>query len=242
MFSKKLLSVVIVTLFLSQGVYAADNKLSDYQSGFYVGVLGGYQRISIDWGGDVTYQPAGGVAYRFGDYVTRSDDKGKIAGKLFLGYSFCPYFSIDTGYTYYPNNKLSATVAIPGEAPDSFSFKYAIHTIDLMPKFTLPLEKISYALAGWNLYGKFGPVLAVTVLSNNSNGELTGGTYGVKPAYALGIGYNFTDHFGVDFSWSGIFSRDKLLDSIITAHRGSKTAVKYVPSVMLFGVSLTYKF
>ena len=54
--------------------------------------------------------------------------------------------------------------------------------------------------------------------------------FAVKFGYALGLGYNFTDHFGIDLSWSGIYG-DKITDS------NSK-----IPSTYLIALGLSYKF
>ena len=65
--------------------------------------------------------------------------------------------------------------------------------------------------------------------------------FAVKFGYALGLGYNFTDHFGIDLSWSGIYG-DKL-NKKSTVEATIEELKKFrVPAVNLIALGVSYKF
>ncbi len=97
------LFIGLAVLMASQVVFSASNTLADYDSGFYIGLQGGYARINEG------SMPENLVNEYYDLLSTQSKskniNKGKLAARLFIGYSFLPYFSLETGCAYYPGNK-----------------------------------------------------------------------------------------------------------------------------------------
>jgi len=113
-----------------------------------------------------------------------------IHSRVSLGYNFNPYFALEGGVGYlHPIVSVIATAGLT---------QVNIFTFDVAAKATLPLEKISSFFTGWNLYGKAGPsILAGKVkrilwVSTNDN------VSGIIPYVAIGLGYNFNKHIGLD--------------------------------------------
>ena len=130
--------------------------------------------------------------------------------------------------------------------------------IAFVGKVALPLEHLSPRLTGWNIFGKLAPIAALTqgkalisykkMLVDYLTGSFTPAeesTYEkrevkVSLLYALGISYNFTDHFGVDLTYSGLCSRNKSKLTINSS--GTYQLEPGVPSERLMAVGVTYRF
>lgn len=221
----------IFLLFMVQMVSAKGNSISDYQPGFYIGAQGG-----LAWTDE-------GNAVK--DYVScvssdqsPSSKKNKYGGKLFAGYSFTPNFSLEGGFTYYPSNEYE------GKGVSNYRAKVNFSTIDLMLKGILPLEKLSTNLTGWNLYVKGGSVFTMLKRDDGVSDKILASA---KLGYGLGIGYNFTDKFGVDLSWSGVYSDSKLTftESAGNCHLSSSRQGNdniTAASANLLALGFTYKF
>ncbi|MBU0744732.1 MAG: porin family protein [Gammaproteobacteria bacterium] len=217
--NKILIGVVI--LMAGQSVFAAKNSLADYKSGFYLGAQAGYASTGYGSGPeDYMSQEHGG---------TKNISKSDFGGRLFVGYSFIPYFSLESGWTYYPRNKYLGY--------DYCTLTTGFNTIDLMAKAILPLERLSPQFVGWNVYGKLGA--AITVMKDGATNKKDDKKVIVLPAYGLGVGYNFTDHIGVDLSWFGVYSSKNVKVRL----DGDTSNTMYIkPHGNIVALGLTYKF
>ncbi|CAL7962317.1 putative OMP_b-brl domain-containing protein [Gammaproteobacteria bacterium] len=230
-----------VILVAGQAVFAGSNSLADYQPGFYVGAQGGYARTNE---GRVPEDVINRGYDLLGNQPKSKDiNKGKLGGRLFVGYSFLPYFGLETGCAYYPSNeyKFSGRNTITG-ASGGLNFNVRFYTVDFMAKGVLPLEVLSSSFVGWNLYGKLGAAVALvhykleTQGDTNSNENRTNQiNASIVPSYALGIGYDFTDHFGIDVSWAGVYRSGKF-DNIKSRNFSA------TPSANLVSLGISYKF
>lgn len=203
--------LVSVIIFMScQIAFSNDNSLSVYHPGFYIGARGGLGWVND--GNDPDY---------FMDKVydlnrpPKSKDyhQDRFGGGFLIGYSFSPYFSLQAATTFYPGKKMEVSGGNGGayiEYKNSPVFSFG-------SKGVLPLEHLSTALTGWNLFGSLGPVFGFTskdqlVLERSGAVyTLTSDKSRVKLGllYELGIGYNFDDHWGVELSYSDIYSWNK---------------------------------
>jgi len=238
----------VLALAASQMSLAKGNGLADYEPGFYIGLQGGRAWTNEGSGPedfankiyDLTREPK-----------SRDINNRKFGGKVFVGYSFSPYFSVDGGFTLYPSNEFKAegiVDAVMG-TKGSYNFKTNFYTIDLMAKGILPLEKLSPTLSGWNVYAKLGAALTrVKYKCGEHNLRRRGSWDGehakvsIRPCYALGLGYNFTDNFGVDLSWSGVYSWNRIKMNYDNATGEYRISAKdEVPSANMVAIGLSYK-
>ncbi|MBU0745033.1 MAG: porin family protein [Gammaproteobacteria bacterium] len=224
LYNRVLLGALV--LVMVQPVFAGNNRLSDYHPGFYVGAQAGYARTSEGGGPE--------------DYINQFSGpkeikKGKFGGKLLVGYSFLPYLGLEAGYTYYPDNHYKSSEPM-------HDIVARFRTLDLMVKGILALEHFSPELVGWGMFGKLGA--AVTGLDNNTADDSDHKHLKailVRPAYALGVGYNFTDNFAIDLSFSGVYGGNKFTAQDVSNHlNGSRINKCYSANILAIGVS--YKF
>ena len=253
----------ITLLVITPQAFSNSKLLSEHESGFYLGIQGGRAWTQEGNG------PEQEIAEKSTIYPRSSKDvnKDKFGCRTYIGYSFTPYFSLESGYTYYPKNKydFKAITIDPTfhELIDHshYSFKTNFFAIDLMIKGILPLEKLHTALAGWSIYGQAGPVIAIA----NYESQMVGSIYfhsednmfntryvrapsvDIKPAYSLGLTYNFTDNFAADLSWFYIYSNDKVEKEDVIKHIGYiKTKddlnINKIPKASAIMLGISYKF
>jgi len=202
----------------------AYSYLDEYDPGLYIG--GQLGLAGTNEGDDVENY-----------FKTLSNHKirrGGLGGKLFLGYSFNRYFSLEGGGTIYPDNKYEGWFS--GMFRNiSEDFKSKLYTLDLMAKGTLP-----FGYSGWNGYLKLGLALVKSKFSYSLGDRQRRVTFlhkdnsfTPKVGYAVGIGYQFNEHFGLDVSISGVYSSDK----VKLEDEGKK-----VPGAVMWGLGFTYKF
>ncbi len=226
-----------------QAAFAGKNTLADYQPGFYVGAQGG-----LGWvhdGNDLVhfmdnaYSQSGGTK-------SRNSEKNKFGGELLVGYSFSPYFSLEVATIFYPGAK--EEIVLKGIS-QYIEYKNSAFIV-LGGKAILPLERLSSSLTGWNVFGKLGPVFTLQnkdqLFFSKSLGNIimlhsdkTEAKIGLS--YTLGVGYNFTDHFGVNLSYSGVYSFNK------SKYTSDEVNDRYylelgAPSRNLLTVGIAYKF
>lgn len=229
-----------ISLLLIQSIFATGNSLDNYKSGVYIGAQAGY--ATIDDGSNIRdyamqVAPSGDV----------NINSNNIGEKIFIGFSGNPFIAFEAGGTFYPNKYYKDI------GNDYAIFTTKMYSIDVMGKGTLPLEKISQTLAGWNIYTKLGMSWGfASYIINKKNGvnvsiDQSSPGFG----YGLGVEYKFTDHFGIDFSWSGLLSIKKpyfnnnggfVYGETIIYNRTPNFNINYTPSTNLFAIGLTYKF
>lgn len=162
--------------------------------------------------------------------------EGGGAGRIFVGYNFVKYFSIEAGYMLLGNNTYeykNSTYNL------HLNYKISTYAIDLVGKFMLPLGD-----SNWNLYAKLGGAYVNGKITADARmpdpigiGTDTRSYNAICPAYGLGVAYNFNENVSMDLSWFGTYSNshfntgDKNIDS--------KKPVPTTNAIM-FGVA--YKF
>ena len=198
------------------------NSLKDYQPGFYLGGQMGYARTIEGSGTEDLINQLGGP---------KNINKRNLGARLYAGYSIVPYLSVELGHSLYPTNDYTSKAA--------GTYHHPHKAMDLMVKGILNMENLSPSLTGWSLFAKVGP--SMTISSYKLDGIKSSTKYNFRPAYALGFGYNFTDHFGLDLTWSGMYSKDKMnVKDVINATPDS--LANSVPSANLVALGFTYKF
>lgn len=220
------------------------SSLADYKPGFYTGIQAGYGKLDEGKGPE---DFADQMLDTLGTPKSKEKNEINFGGKLFVGYSFNPYFSVDAGFALYPSVKHKAQAKSPTTGQNIYEFDIDFYAIDLMAKAILPLENIYSSLAGWSIYGKLGPAFAIAsykvkAISDTSDYDSKKTVYSIRPSYAIGISYDFTSKFSMDLSWGGIYSRDKI--SLLNVGSGVDR-VDYenqIPSANLIMLGITYKF
>jgi opacity protein-like surface antigen len=188
-----------------------------YEPGPYLGGQVGWGRIDE------------GNGYK--DYVNSQTspiiDLGTFTGwRLYAGYSFIPFFSLEGGYTYYPDNTYTYST-------DTINVKS--YTIDIVGKLILPFAKLTTneALSHFSIYGKGGGAYINTKIDTINDSQTSSAT--IRPTYGAGIIYNFTDNIALDASWTGVSGRNKVTKDEVAQGRP-------VPTCNLFTLGLSYKF
>lgn len=117
-----------------------------------------------------------------------------MAGGFIVGYGFNPYGAFEFGYTHFANS----TYAKPPGSQLSHDSVIITNGIDIAIKGSIPLKSLS-------IFGKVG----LAYLSASSSGSLAPvGSSGVsdsnalRPMYGLGVGYDLTQNWVVDFSYT----------------------------------------
>ena len=116
----------------------------DYQPGPYLGGQIGWGRIHVGDG--------------YSAYATTREDLGRFtAWRAYAGYSFNPVFSLESGYSNYPQNEYvgASTVTVKS------------YTVDVVVKVIFPLEKLGKPFSRFSVYGKAGAAYINT--KNESN-------------------------------------------------------------------------
>lgn len=197
-----LLSVLI--LVIASNVYAA----TDYLPGPYFGGQIGWGRL--DEGGG------------YKQISSQTSLGGFTSWRAYGGYSFTPIFSIEAGYSHYPENSYIISTPV----------KVKAYTIDLVGKVILPLKRLSGPLSHFSLYGKGGAAFSDTKIEN----VVTKTKDTIMPTYGAGIIFNFTDNIALDASWTSVLGRDHVENSSDVA-----SGKVPVPTGHMFTLGLSYK-
>ena len=197
----------ILVLITATSVFAIE-----YNPGPYLGGQMGWGRIDE------------GSGYKQSMGNTGTTELGTFTGwRAYAGYSFIPFFSVESGYSYYPINTYTGTAA---------TIDVRTYAIDLVGKIILPLKFIK-PLSHFSIYGKGGGAYLHTKITNSSSN--TRSNNAIRPTYGAGIIFNFTDNIAVDASWTGVYGRNRINSSDDVAG-GSP-----VPTCNLFTLGLYYK-
>lgn len=158
-------------------------------------------------------------------------DQGTFTGwRAYIGYNFTPFFSVESGYAYYPDNNYTST--------SSNKINIKSYTIDLVGKIILPLQDIINPLANFSLYGKGGGAYINTKLDHIiSSSSVKRSNAIIRPTYGAGVVYNFNDNIAIDASWTGVYGKNK----ITTTDLNMITTANPTPTTNLFTLGLSYK-
>lgn len=198
--------------------------------GLYLGLQGGY---GLSDEGDGYYKHLETFAnHAIGN---KSFDRiyGGAAGRIFSGYNFNKYFSVEFGGSLLPKNKY---IYNNSSLPQYLSIKTETYTVDLVGKFILPLN------SKWNVYAKLGGAyvhfklngIAQNIPGNNSNTLVY---ESLCPAYGLGLTYNVNKNIGIDLAWLGTYSNNRFFEKDL-----DPDAIKPVPTTNMFMLGIAYKF
>jgi hypothetical protein len=247
--------MTIIFFMVSSNVFAKNNTnaLADYEPGLYVGLQGGVGMTRDSW-------PEEFINYDYGYLNPSSRDKNitkrNSAGRLFLGYSFIPNISLETGFSFFPINSYSIKgtfVDVPTQTLD-YKFKMVYYAYDFVVKGTIRLEEWNRSLRGWSVYAKIGYGLAHTKFTseNYNEGVTSIDSNSSVIVGGLGIGYNFTDKLGVDLSYTDIGTFWGKSYANTNHSRACSTAAgvcnthsiggDYTPRARMWALGLIYKF
>jgi opacity protein-like surface antigen len=214
---KTIYFTIALSLTAATNTYAAG-----YLPGPYLGAQAGWGRLD-----------EGGGYQKWADsQPTRKVDLGTFtAWRAFAGYSLIPFFSIEGGYSYFPENNYSS---------DPTNINVKTYAIDLVGKAIFPLVLLSESLYRVSFYGKAGGVYLntktnltlSTVSKNQSNNS-------IRPTYGAGITFSLTDNFTLDASWSGVCGKNRVASYTTDA---ALAAANPTPSSNSFMLGIYYKF
>ena len=304
------LLVLLMPLF-SNSVSAA-SSLNNFEPGFYLGAQLGSSLANEDTKVGID----GGVIQRIMEKIPStkpfaaavpdnlyfSNGKGRELGRIFLGYSFSPYWGLEAGFSYSEINgglevnanigagEIKALVEKLGGETDmldlliakqqygmDINYKHRTYTGDIMLKGVLPLERFYSSLNGWSCYAKAGATVSNirNRMDSNGIGGVTGVLAGVtdpdigmylgigsiavdritnfsddktvvRPAYALGLAYNFTEKFALDLSWGGILgAKEKTMHDHLLGTAVGDLTIDYksrIPFSDYVAMGISYKF
>lgn len=117
-----------------------------------------------------------------------------LAGGFILGYALNPYSAFEFGYTHYANT----TYAKPDGSQLDHDSVVNTNSIDIAMKGSFPFKsvgvfgKLGLAYLSASSSGSLAPLGSSSVSDNNA----------LRPMYALGVGYELTQNWVVDFSYT----------------------------------------
>jgi opacity protein-like surface antigen len=117
-----------------------------------------------------------------------------LAGGLIIGYGFNPYAAFEFGYIHYA----ASTYAKPEGSQLTHDSTINTNAIDIAMKGSLPFKAVS-------LFGKVG-LMYVSASGSGSLSPINSGKQpnnnALRPMYALGAGYDLTQNWVVDVSYT----------------------------------------
>jgi hypothetical protein len=168
----KKLAILLLAIFTTVGIsYADDNTKSPpnardsyYPSGFYLGLNLGIAQAQMD---------------SVSNFQTKNSEVG---GRTYFGYDFNRYFSLDIGYTLFPQIKYSNNPVLP-------DIKIKTNDYDAIVKGKYPLGE------GFALYGQLGGAMLHSHL--NQDGIASENASATVLAYGAGLDYVFANIGGL---------------------------------------------
>jgi opacity protein-like surface antigen len=151
--------------------------------------------------------------------VSFKDNSYPLAGRLYAGYGFNKYFSIETGYLLTTNATIHTDIL--GKDANKFHVKEQI--ADVVGKGSFYMGDKFY------VYGKAG--VAYITVKETLNDEKT---KNINLVYGAGLGYDVSDSVSVDLSWTRYNGKDTSAEHLINGN--------WKPSLDFYAVGVTYKF
>ncbi len=196
----KLSLLSLLLLIISIPAWADYTFMSENQ--FYVGIAAGY-------GGMLTYRPQNlPVAANNNTQYTAFTANNGVAYRAEMGYLWAKahdQYGLEIGYMGYPKNTYDINYVTP-------TLVYKGYTTDL-----LVVLKHNYN-SGLNIFGKIGAAYVdqrlINPQANNASAPDTSvngksifrRNAKILPEVALGLGYNLTQHIGIDLSANYVFA------------------------------------
>lgn len=212
-----------------------------YCPGFYLGAQGGWGKADI---GDGITKAIDFLFNQPGSTLASKDidEGGWVGGRGYIGYNFVPFFSLETGFTYMPENIYRAN-GNGDIASYSFNLRYRTYAIDAVAKLTLPFAYFSSCLEPLSVFAK-GGVAYVNVeksgnyVINDSSFQNTATHEKFRPTIGAGLAYNITYNAAIDLSWMYISGQDRVSFNQILNGRAKAP----IPTCNLYMIGLEYKF
>ena len=192
--------------------------------------LGGY--VSVQAGQSFTRSENTEVKYAsIVDVKLKGSDQSGFAYRLASGYNFNDNVALELGFTDYSNSKTK--VELNGNSEKLATVKP--YTVELLVKGTVPVSEEFF------VYGKTG--FAYTHVDFKGNEDVTGekaktaSSIAYRPVMAAGAGYKVNEQVSVDLSYSRVFGKGSLTDSL-----DRELSSDYIPDLDLLAVGVSYSF
>lgn len=208
----------------------ASSAYADNSSGYYLGAQAGYGKA--DYGSDFkkfTHDP--------NYFSSASSSEGNLAGRVFGGYQFNPYFAMETGFTLFSNNEYKGSGVDPWGNAYSTGFKLETWTWDVVGKAILPFSTFTKAPNPLSVFAEAGTALVNAHADvNDTTGTFSSGTSRQwKPLLGAGASYRFNPNLSVDVNYQHIFGEK-------TSFYNDPEVKLQVPSADFVGIGLAYHF
>lgn len=211
-------------------------------SGFYIGIQAGIANVDegngLDDYVDSVYNYYASLSNATA--VTKKSDQDSFGGHAFIGWSFNPYFALELGGSFLPDNEYQVLGnSTTGHKWDA-DLELETYDLDLMARLSLPLGD------AWTIYARGGAAYEHVKLTDDATGgvQYDQTNTGLRPIYGLGIAYHLTKNISFDASWTEILGKDKLgfvkIDNPPTF--GITNVDGVLPSVDLFALGVVYLF
>jgi OOP family OmpA-OmpF porin len=202
----------ICALPLAWSVSSAFAQTSD--SGFYLGLGGGQSSYSIDLSRQINAAYAGNMAYLVNRAQVTDDSDG--AYKIFAGYRFSPWFSLEAAVT--DSGRAAAFYQLENIQPGTFTGQ-----VDVQSEYRLRGLDV-LAIAEYPLGESFGVSLRAGLvasrLSYREHGTFSTGDHPsydfsahaenqVKPLAGLGLAWHLRPQWDLRFDWDRSFDQGK---------------------------------
>lgn len=228
----KLASLSMVMLLTTSSALAY-SYVSENQ--FYVGIGAGY-------GGMLTYRPQNlPVAANNNTQYTAFTANNGVAYRAEVGYLWAKahdQYGLEIGYMGYPKNTYDVDYVTP-------TLVYKGYTTDL-----LVVLKHNYS-SGLNIFGKIGAAYVTQRLINPQENNASAPDTSVNgksifctnskilPEVALGLGYNLSQHLGIDLSANYVFAGSSGQDLAVASNADSANKIASVAAGFI-GVYFQY--
>ena len=193
----------------------ASSPISDFNSGVYLGVQGGY--------GVSGWKNVNGDSYKV------SDADG-FAGRLLIGYDFTKNWAIEAGFLYIGSNaKIKNT-------DGTVLSDIRTQALDLVVKGKIPVAD------NFDIYAKLGPGYLMSKglrKAVDSDGDYLfskDNPQNLALVFGVGADYYFMPNLWLDLSWTGYLVNSKF------GNVGNVNFDKYKPNANFYALGLYYKF
>jgi len=195
--------------------------------GAYIGAgLGGSQVEASNGSGSVLDQ----ISSFPGIATSLSKQNYGVAGKLFAGYNFNPYFGLETNYQMYTRSLGTITLSANGLNFAKNTVQHNLSALDLVGKAYLPLEQFDlYALAGvaetFNTAKQKASIFGLPINSTSKSFS------SLRPIIGIGANYNVNTNITTGLEFSHIQGKGNI-----------NTNMKAVPNANLLTLTGAYNF
>lgn len=169
---------------------------------WYAGVQLGYSKSSYTRG-NLGITSIGGI---FTTPVKLRNDG--IGGRVYMGRRYNRFFGAELGYTRYEDVTIKNAYGV-----DSLNGRIKPQAVDLVILSFLPISE------KFNAYSKVGiAYLDVSATASISGVKSSVEDNDIRPAYGLGLTYNFQENWTADLSWTRVHGEGgRLENSTLTA-------------------------